>query len=65
MKRIDLTAQWWDDEESVENAGSETIDLRAGYSEDTLYIDGLREDGKYLALPLEAVARAIAAGSAD
>jgi hypothetical protein len=65
MKRIDLTAQWWDDEEDVENAGSEAIDLRAGYSEDILYIDGLREDGKYLALPLEAVARAIAAGSAD
>jgi hypothetical protein len=65
MKRIDLTASWWDDEEGAETPASETIDLRAGYSEDTLYIDGLRDDGKYLALPLEAIARAIAEGAAS
>ena len=63
MKRIDVEASWWQDEEESESAGHEPVSLRLGYTDDTLYVDGLDGDGRYLALPIEALGRAIAEGA--
>jgi hypothetical protein len=62
MKRVDVTGKWFDDEEEGESPGSSEVKLRLGYGGDTLYVDGL-DNGRYLCLPLSAVATAIAAGA--
>lgn len=61
MHRIAAKASWWDDEEESEAVAHETIDVKLGYTGDTLYIDGL-SDGRYLTLPLRSIAEAIAEG---
>lgn len=63
MHRINAKAAWWDDEESSENPSHDEIDVKLGYEGDTLYVDGLREDGQYLTIPLKAIGEAIAEGA--
>ena len=62
MHRIDAKASWWDDEEGAENPSHEEFDVKLGYTDDTLYVDNLK-DGRYLAIPLKAIGMAIAEGA--
>ena len=63
MHRINAKAAWWDDEESSENPSHDEVDVKLGYEGDTLYVDNLRDDGRYLAIPLKAIGEAIAEGA--
>ena len=63
MHRIDAKAAWWDDEES-ENPSHDPVDIKLGYEDDTLYIDGL-SDGRYLTISLKAIGMALAEGAKD
>jgi hypothetical protein len=63
MHRINAKAAWWDDEESSEDPSHDEIDVKLGYEGDTLYVDGLREDGQYLTISLKAIGEAIAEGA--
>ena len=63
MHRINAKASWWDDAEEAEDVSHDEIDVKLGYTGDTLYVDGLRDDGRYLAISLKSIGEAIAEGA--
>jgi hypothetical protein len=65
MHRINAKASWWDDEESSENPSHNEVDIKLGYEDDTLYIDGVSDDGRYLTISLKAIGEAIVEGAHD
>ena len=62
MHRITAKASWWDDAEESEDVTHEEIDIKLGYTGDTLYVDGLDGNGRYLAISLKSIGEAIAEG---
>jgi hypothetical protein len=61
---VTAKASWFlEDNEVPESVDYDRVEVRLTYEDDTLWIDGLREDGAGFALELRDIGRAIADGA--
>lgn len=59
LTKVLTTVAWWPDDAETERDCEEVGGVSVSYEDDTIMVDGLR-DGEYLAIPLSAIAGAIA-----
>jgi hypothetical protein len=57
LAKTKCLGRFWDNEGDYQDP--EGVEIEVGYDGETFYIDGLRE-GKYLSIPLHAIAQAMA-----
>lgn len=61
LVKVPVVVQWWDDRDDIAT-GPEEITARISYQDEVIWIDGLGDE-ESLAIPLSAIAQAIAAGA--